>query len=70
MASISIIIPDAKIEEFKIGFLKAYPKENGVSDLQHIKTFIREQLINYYKTGKVLIARETTPAEVDEEVVS
>lgn len=70
MVSISIIIPDTKVEEFKLGFLKAYPNDACITDMKHIKKFIREQLLNYYKTGKVLIARETTPAIIDEEVVS
>ena len=69
MVDIIIKIPSSKLEEFKAGFLKAYPKESGETDLDHIKKFIREQLINYYKTGKVLIAQETTPVEIDEDVV-
>lgn len=69
MVDIIIKIPNDKVDEFKIGFLKAYPNESGETDLNHIKIFIREQLRNYYKTGKVLIAQETTPVEIDEDIV-
>jgi len=69
MVDIIIKIPSSKIDEFKIGFLKAYPNENGLTDLKLIKRFIREQLMNYYKTGKVLIAQETTTPDIDEDVV-
>jgi len=70
MVAITITIPTDKIDEFKAGFLKAYPKEVGDTDLQHIKKFIRVQLINYYRTGKILIAQESTPVIIDEEVVN
>jgi len=69
MVSISITIPSDKLDEFKEGFLKAYPKTGGDTDLKHIKKFIRVQLLNYYRTGKILIARESTPVDVDEDVV-
>jgi len=69
MVEITITIPNSKINEFKAGFLKAYPNDEGLTDLQHIKKFIREQLLNYYKTGKIMIAKETTPENIDEGVV-
>ena len=69
MVEIKIIIPNNKLDEFKLGFLKVYPKPNGLSDMQHIKAFIRKQLINQYKTGKIMIARETTSPLLDETVV-
>lgn len=65
MTDITITIPNNKIDEFKIGFLKVYPKPDGVTDLQHIKNFLREQLLKYYKTGKILIARENMDLDLD-----
>jgi len=69
MVDITITIPNDKVDEFKIGFLRAFPKTGSDTDLQHIKKFIRTQLINYYRTGKILIAQETTEPEIDSEVV-
>jgi len=70
MVVVSIQIPDDKVEEFKEGFLRAYPNNTQLTDMQHVKTFIRDQLLSYYRTGKVLIARETTPAVIDENVIT
>jgi len=70
MVVVSINIPDNKIDEFKTGFLKAYPNISGQTDLKHIKQFIREQLLNYYKTGKILIAQENINPNIDNDVVA
>lgn len=71
MVEIKINIPNGKLEDFRKGFLKAYPKENkNTTDLDHVKNFLKKQLINYYKTGKIMIARETTKPDIDEGVVS
>lgn len=69
MVDIIIKIPNSKIDEFKLGFLKAYPNETGETDLKLIKMFIREKLMDYYRTGKLLIARENINAGIDEDVV-
>jgi len=69
MVDITITIPNNKVDEFKVGFLKAYPKSGGDTDLVHIKKFLREQLINYYRTGKILIAQQATDPEIDPDVV-
>ena len=69
MVEIKITIPNSKVDEFKAGFLRAYPNETGITDLAHIKKFIREQCVNYYTTGKILIAQETTEPEIDTEIV-
>jgi len=66
---IIIKIPDAKVNEFRNGFLKVCPNESGETDLKWIKIYIKEQLINLYKTGKTLIAQESTPPEIDEEII-
>ena len=71
MVEIKINIPNEKLNDFRQGFLKAYPKEDeNITDLNHIKKFIRKQLINYYKTGKIMIARETTKPDIDEGVIN
>jgi hypothetical protein len=69
MVDIIIKIPNDKIDEFKLGFKKVYPSLAGETDLKMIKRFIREQLLDYYITGKTLIAQESTPPEIDEEIV-
>jgi len=69
MVEIIIKIPDSKLDEFKLGFKRAYPLIDGETDLNLIKRFIREKLLDYYKTGKVLIAQETTPPSIDETVI-
>lgn len=69
--NITIKIASADIADFKAGFLKARPKEDpATSDLDHVKGFIEKQLFNIYKTGKMTIARETTAAEINENIVS
>jgi len=70
MVVVTINIPDDKVEEFKTGFLKAYPNTEGIADIVHVKNFIKEQLRNYYKTGKIMIAREELDAEIDENVIT
>lgn len=69
MVEITITIPDGKVSDFKLGFLKIYPNTLGLTDMQHIKKFIKTELLHLYKEGKVLIAQETTPVEIDEGIV-
>lgn len=69
MVQINIVIPNDKIEEFKVGFKKAYPSLQGETDLKLINRFIKEKLLDYYKTGKVLIAQQTTPVEIEEDLI-
>ena len=69
--NITITILDADIADFKTGFLKARPKQDPAQgDLAYFKEFIDEKLFNIYKTGKMQIARETTAAEINEDIVS
>jgi len=70
MPTIIINIPDSKLEEFKLGFKRAYPSIEGETDLKLIKRFIKEKLMNYYITGKTLIATENLNPEIDENVIS
>ena len=69
MVDIIIKIPNDKLDDFKAGFLKVYPNESGETDLKFLQIFIRQELINIYKTGKTRIARETTEPDIDEEIV-
>ena len=65
----TLSIADAKLINFQQGFLKAYPNKDSVSNAEHLKNFIREQFLNYYKAGRLQIVRETIDPEIDDEVV-
>lgn len=74
MVEIKIIIPDDKIDELKLGFLKAIkrpdqPEYQAMTDIQFFKRWIKDNITNAYKTGKMLIARETTKPEIDNDVL-
>ncbi|RLC68397.1 MAG: hypothetical protein DRH97_03245 [Chloroflexi bacterium] len=69
MVDIIIKIPSDKVDDFRTGFLKVYPNESGETDLIWIKIFIRQKLIDIYKTGKTMIAREEMYIEIDEEII-
>ena len=71
MIDITIKIPDDKIEELRTGFKAAVPQIDeyaGLSDMQFFKKWIMNQIKNIYKTGKIIIARETTEPTIDEVV--
>ena len=69
--NINIKILDGELADFKAGFLKAKPKPDDYAgtDLQYFKDCIEEWIFNVYKTGKMMIARETTEAEIDDTIV-
>lgn len=68
---ITITISSADIADFRAGFLKCKPKEDpAVSDLNHFKNTIGEWIFNVYKTGKIMIARETTAEDIDENIIT
>lgn len=69
MVDIIIKIPNNKLEEFKKGYLKVIPNESGQTDLNNVRSFLRQKLIDIYITGKTEIAKETTPIEIDTAVV-
>jgi len=69
MVDIIIKIPNDKIDEFKLGFIKAYPKIAGETDLKLIKRFIREKLIQYYITGKTILVREENQPYIEIDLV-
>lgn len=60
MVDVTITIPNDKLDELKLGFLTVYPKNTGETDLQCFRRFIREKVLDYYRTGKIELARETT----------
>ena len=74
MATITYTIPDDKIAEFKIGFLKFQPvplNENNepiMTEPEWIKEWGRRKFIWAYKNGKHLTAQEA--AIVDDTLVS
>jgi hypothetical protein len=75
MVNIVITIPADKVEELKLGFLKAYPipKEHGVplyTELEWAELWIKRQLMEAYRIGKNMIADETINPIYDENVFS
>lgn len=69
MVAITITIPNDKLDEFKLGFLKAYPKPSGITEIEHVKQFIKDGLLREYRLGKRIIAQQTTTPSIDETVV-
>lgn len=69
---IKIIIPDDKLNDFKKAFKKAVPKapeHEGMAEVKFFKLWVRQCIFNVYKTGKILIAKETTPPDIDLEII-
>jgi len=68
---INIKIPSAKVNDFKEAFKKVVvtehlpPEYQGLTDLQLLKAYLKDHLFAIYKTGKMKIAADTTPPEVD-----
>lgn len=66
MASITYTIPDAKLAEFKSGFLRIYrvPSDEygdpSMTESEWIKEWGKRQFINAYKEGKKQIAQQAT----------
>jgi len=68
MVEIKFTIPDNKVDELKIGFLKAVPKPEQyqhLTDLEFFKQWIKDNILNAYRTGKIMIARESTDPTFD-----
>ena len=59
MANLTITVPDDKVDELKAGFLKALPNESADTDINWIKSKIKEYIIGVYKSGKRQLAVET-----------
>ena len=70
--NITIKIAEENLEEFKAGWLKAIEKPEqyaGLNDIQFFKKWLEDNIINAYKSGKILIARETTQPEIIEGII-
>jgi hypothetical protein len=79
---VTITIPNDKLDEFRLGFLKICPvplvnvadpgdppdMQPEMSELQWLKKVIRLNLFDKYKQGKALLARENEV--VDEGVIA
>ena len=68
MVEIKFNIPDDKVDELRLGFLKAVPKPEQyahMTDLQFFKQWMRDNILNAYRTGKIMIAKETTNPEFE-----
>ncbi len=74
MVSITYTIPDEKLEEFKLGFLKEYPnKEKDGEDLiytdnEWIKEWGKRKFFGAYRNGKNKILAEGD-ASVDGDII-
>ena len=69
---ITIKIPDKKVPELRLGFLAAVQREKEdeeLTDIEFFKKWIMNQIKNIYKTGKIIIAREATEPEIDEDLI-
>ena len=74
MVDIVITIPNDKVNELKLGFLKAYPipKEHGIpqyTEMEWTIVWIKEQLMRAYKEGKNIIAHEGVVPVYDENAI-
>jgi hypothetical protein len=74
MASVTITIPDAKLAEFKVGFLKCNPvptdEDTGdplFTEDAWMKEWARREYLKMYSRGKRQIATET--ATLDNDIV-
>jgi len=76
MASVTYTIPDEKLTEFKLGFLKAHPvpcDDEGdplFTDNDWIKEWGKRNFMSAYKRGKGLIMQESITPEIDDGVMS
>ena len=67
MAQITFTIPNNQLAELAVGFLKVHPNPGGMTDLEWLKEYIRRHILDSYKTGKGIIAKEAA-IEVIEEI--
>ena len=51
-------IPDAKVAEFKAGFLRMRPNISGGDDLAWLMQFVAGKIFAEYKSGKHWLARD------------
>ena len=64
--------PNDKIDKLRVGFLAAVKREEedeGLSDMDFFKKWLKQQVFNIYKTGMIIIAKETTEPDIDDNVV-
>jgi len=69
MVEIKFKIKDDKVEELKLGFLKAVPKPaqySHLTDLQYFKQYLKDTIMAAYITGKTQIAREEQTPDIQE----
>ena len=69
---ITITIPDAKENDLLAGFCKAIPKqtmEEGLTDVQFFKAWLKDIIFAAYKTGKIEIAKAKTAPNIDLNIV-
>ena len=77
MATLTFTIPDAKLADFKAGFLRIFPNQEvdsgGVpsyTDNQWIREKIRRIAFSYYNDGKLILAQEATAPAVDNDIIT
>jgi len=68
-----IEIPNDKIEELQEGFnlaVRRNPEHEGMNDKQFFKQWIQDSILNAYRTGKIMQARQQTKPVFAEDLVS
>lgn len=55
---LTITIPDDKVAEFRLGFLKANPLPDGMTEKDWIIQCIRQYFIQRYRKGKLLLSQD------------
>lgn len=57
--TLTITIPDDKLTEFRLGFLKADPLPAGSTEKDWLLRCIKRYLVRRYRKGKLLLSQET-----------
>lgn len=76
MAAITLTIDDAKLPEFKLGFLRSFPvplNTDGTPQFTEnawIKRWAQLVLVDAYRQGKTLLAQDALSVTVDNTIVT
>ncbi len=65
MVTLTYTISDAKLAEFKIGFLARFPNTSELTDNQWIRAWGLNQFKETYMAGKRILAQHTVSIDVD-----
>lgn len=67
--NIKLIIPDTKVQDLRVGLAKYFKIDSTDINAAWFKAFLQDIIFKFYKTGKVWVAQETTPALIDENII-